>query len=380
MFLNKVHLNILNSFEDNKIRNKPFKYVLNAKTRVKYFNFFSLFLIFFFRALSKDLKENISYFKVDNSIVTIYNALNFLVEEEGDIDSSSRALHKTKRAFNKKLGKLRLSSLIQETSSSSSSSDSDSSSNSGSDSSSNSNSSSTSSSNSNSTSTSNRSKLDSSNKEILQQIKDINQSKDSLSLQIKELLIELLIKLLKQKTNLYIFDSAVNSFFACISIRAKDYSFKDSVDLSQDYSKFIYSTQLIVIEYSFSLLLKDNTLDLTTILKDFRDQYLNNSTNSALSEVLHNRAYCFKVNKETSTLNYISISNTKKETVSYKKITISVDNLRLLFKELISSSYSLLVEKLLFNISKSRYKEITLEEFSKLEDRSLTTPFKYFKP
>ena len=54
-----------------------------------------------------------------------------------------------------------------------------------------------------------------------------------------------------------------------------------------------------------------------------------NSSSSALSKVLNNRAYYLKVNKEISTLNYISIS-TKKEIVSYKKITISIDNLRLL--------------------------------------------------
>ena len=50
---------------------------------------------------------------------------------------------------------------------------------------------------------------------------------------------------------------------------------------------------------------------------------------------LNNKAYYFKVNKELSTLNYISISNTKKETISYNKVTISIDNLRVLFKELI---------------------------------------------
>ena len=103
-----------------------------------------------------------------------------------------------------------------------------------------------------------------------------------------------------------------------------------------------------------------------------------NSSSSALSKVLNNRAYYLKVNKEISTLNYISIS-TKKEIVSYKKITISIDNLRLLFKELVSTSYSLLVDKLLLAIPKSRYRNITLEEYSKLEDQGLTTLFKCFR-
>jgi Orsellinic acid/F9775 biosynthesis cluster protein D len=399
IFLNKVHLNILNSFEDNKIRNKPFKPLLNSSTRVKYFNLFSLFIIFFFRALSKSLKEKTSYFKVDNSIIIIYNTLKSLIreklEEEKDdyLELSNNSYKNKKKSINNKLNSLKLNSIInlnnleKEEVYSSTSSNSNISSDSiisinNQSSSSKSNSSSNFNSSSNSSSSINYNLdylLDSSNINILDQIKEINKSSSSISIRIKELLIELLIKLLKQKTDLYIFDSSFNSFFAIISIRAKDKSFKDSLELSQEYSKFIYSIQLIVIEFSFNSLLKDSTLELTTIIKDFRDKYLNNSTNSALNEVLNNRAYCFKVNKETSTQTYISISTTNKETVSYKKITLSSNNLRLLFKELINSTYNILIEKLLLNISKSLYKNITLEEFSKLEDRSLTSPYKCFR-
>jgi hypothetical protein len=107
--------------------------------------------------------------------------------------------------------------------------------------------------------------------------------------------------------------------------------------------------------------------------------YFNNTCNTALGEILNHRSYCFRVNKETSTTNFISISSTFKETLSYNKVTISVNNLRGLFKELISNSNALLEEVLLLNIPKYKYKEITLEEFSKVEDRSLTTPFKCFR-
>jgi hypothetical protein len=142
---------------------------------------------------------------------------------------------------------------------------------------------------------------------------------------------------------------------------------------------FIYSTQLIILEFSFKELLKDNTLTLTSVLKEFMSLYFNNTCNTALGEILNHRSYCFRVNKETSTTNFISISSTSKETLSYNKVTISVDNLRGLFKELISNSNALLEEVLLLNIPKYKYKEITLEEFSKVEDRSLTTPFKCFR-
>ncbi len=51
IFLNKVHFNILNNFENNKIRNKLFKLLLKVNTYIKYFNFFNLFLIFFYYIL-----------------------------------------------------------------------------------------------------------------------------------------------------------------------------------------------------------------------------------------------------------------------------------------------------------------------------------------
>jgi hypothetical protein len=122
---------------------------------------------------------------------------------------------------------------------------------------------------------------------------------------------------------------------------------------------------------------KSPDFDLVFLLKNFRDNYFNNSALTPLAEILNNRSYCFKVNKEVSTSTFISISNTKKETLSYKKIiNLSVDDLRLLFKELINSSYNILTKELLFDISKSRYKDITLERFTKVEDKSLITPFK----
>jgi len=86
IFLNKVHLNILNSFEDNKIRNKPFKPLLNASTRIKYFNFFSQFLIFFFRVLKFNSNKSTIFFQVNNSILTIVKSLNNLVNTKINLD------------------------------------------------------------------------------------------------------------------------------------------------------------------------------------------------------------------------------------------------------------------------------------------------------
>ena len=56
---------------------------------------------------------------------------------------------------------------------------------------------------------------------------------------------------------------------------------------------FIYSTQLIVLEFSFKQLLKDNTLTLTSVLKEFMSLYFNNTCNTALREILNYCSYYF---------------------------------------------------------------------------------------
>jgi hypothetical protein len=107
--------------------------------------------------------------------------------------------------------------------------------------------------------------------------------------------------------------------------------------------------------------------------------YYNNVCNITLKEILNHRSYCFQVNKKTSIINFININFIFKETLSYNKVIISVNNLKGLFKELINNSNSLLKEVFLLNILKYKYKEITLKEFFKVKDKSLTTFFKCFK-
>ncbi|OAF61607.1 hypothetical protein VC83_02272 [Pseudogymnoascus destructans] len=86
-----------------------------------------------------------------------------------------------------------------------------------------------------------------------------------------------------------------------------------------------------------------------------------------------------KVNKELSSLSSVIISSTTKETVSYKKVTISVDDLRHLFKEAILSSLQDLREKLLLGMPHEEYKHISLEGFSAVEDASNTSPYQCFR-
>jgi hypothetical protein len=79
-----------------------------------------------------------------------------------------------------------------------------------------------------------------------------------------------------------------------------------------------------------------------------------------------------------STINFLSISLILKETILYNKVIISVNNLYTLFSSLISSTFSFLTNELLLSILKLKYSSITLKEFSKYKDYSITTLYKCF--
>jgi hypothetical protein len=105
-------------------------------------------------------------------------------------------------------------------------------------------------------------------------------------------------------------------------------------------------------------------LNLFDLLYNFINNFFNNIVFSFLSKILNNCLYCFYINKDTSTSNYISINYIKKETISYKKIIINIDNLRFMFKDLINSINKLLENKLLFELPSTKYKKIILEKYS----------------
>lgn len=75
-FLSKSHLNILNSFEASRTRNKPFKLLLNSASRTKYFGFFSTFILYFFRAS----RFNSRYFTLDSTIAKLLEGVQVLCE------------------------------------------------------------------------------------------------------------------------------------------------------------------------------------------------------------------------------------------------------------------------------------------------------------
>jgi hypothetical protein len=389
VFMNKNYLFLLNSFDKTERSHRIFKPLLKFITRVKYFNFYSRFLVYFFRAMPIVLTKDFKYFKANKNIIDIYNNLLKLIDlklnSENPLAQASQ-LKKRTANINLTLTRAKVNNLIrnpeQDNNSESSNSETDS------DNISESNNSSSSDLARDSSSSSNGSyisldsnDLESSNKDVLKEIKLINKTKDKIGLEIRNCLILLFIALFSEQQDLNLFDSPINSFFACVSIRPRDQSFMDTLDLSQYYSYFIYSSQLLLLESCFSAMINNPDLNLTLfdLLESSMNDFFNNTTSGPLSEILNNRLYCFRVNKDTSTSTFISINHTKKETVSYKKITISVDNLRFIFKNLLNSTNKLLEDELLFGLHYAKYKEVTLESYSKYKDRSLTILYKCFK-
>jgi len=386
LFLNKVHLNLLNSFQLHVIKNKGFKPLLNSSSRVSYFTFFSLFLLFLLRSFNNNSYKDLKLYSLSSTLTRNLEELTRLAmlkleEEEEEITKGAKSIKKglnsIRKSLNYKLNRLRVKNIYEEEDEESDKEGEDL---------------------ENEVeeeedeeeddvlslaSSSSLESLESSDSisstSILKKVSSLSKEDNNVSILIKKKLLGVLITLFKQETNLYLFNSPIHSFFASKGLRV-DLSIRDTLDFSQYYSKFIYCAQLLVIEYSFSYVIsKDDSSSLTSIIREFMSSSFNNSVATPLGEILNNRSYCFKVNKELSSSLSVIISSIIKETLSYKKVTISIDDLRLLFKEVILSTSTILREKLLLNIPLKEYKHITLEDFSNVEDNSITTPYKCFK-
>ncbi|OBT70933.1 hypothetical protein VF21_10102 [Pseudogymnoascus sp. 05NY08] len=386
LLLSRVHLNLLNSFQLNVTRNKGFKPLLEARSRVLYFNFFASFLTFLLRSYKDKGCRALRLYALPPTLCKCLGELEGLAAlklrgeqegEDGDRGRRERArLYSIQKSLSLRLNKQKLKNFDLEALSD----DED---------------------------DKDEEEEDDNGIEgggggrqrkallllplplpphpprsasILDRVVSLSKDDDATSASIKRKLLGLLISLFKQETNLYLFKSPIHSFLACKSIR-EDLSMRDSLDFSQFYSKFIYCSQLIVIEYAFSYVISrgDEASSLTSIIRDMMSSCFHNGAPTPLGEILNNRSYCFKVNKELSSLSSIIISSTIRETLSYKKVTISVDDLRQLFREAILTPSQVLREKLLLGLPHEEYRHVSLEEFSAVEDASSTAPYKCFR-
>jgi len=135
----------------------------------------------------------------------------------------------------------------------------------------------------------------------------------------------------------------------------------------------------LFVKLSFTKLIQNKDSSLLSILQNYMSSYFNNSQSTALSEILNNRSLAFKINKESSGLSTLIINTSLVQTLLYKKVTLSLVNLKCIFKELIIKSNEILIKDLFLNISSDLYKDITLEKFAQFENMDNTDPYKCFR-
>ena len=402
VYLSKVHLNLLNSFEKDRVKNTPFKPLLRSETTRKYFDLFSSFAVFVFRSFADASFKTAKLYSLSQEAAALLAEITKLlsIEEELLLEQEldpGKVAKKARRSLKSRYTRLRLRSFLQDRSPAEGEGEEGeaeaeeeeggeeeggeeeeeevSSIGSGS---------STSTSSLLSSNSSERG-LDSPGPDLdscyfLKQARFAEEAPGQGSLLVKEKLLALLLLFLKQDTGLYSFSSPVHSFFACKSIRP-NLSFRDSLEFSQYYSAFLYCSQLLVIEYSFQEAFKtNNPFLLYSTIKDFMSSYFNNSIPSCLGEILNLRSYCFAINKSLSSLSNIAVDFEQGGSVTCKKTTLSIGDLKELFKQAIAASEVLLQEELLFGIDYTKeLRSFTLEAFGKVEDLYNSTPFKCFR-
>ncbi len=401
-YMSRQHLNVLNSFELNNIRIKSFKATQNLSTIDKYAKVFAQFFCFLFRtasvtnkelsftsaielASSKDEKRSLKkLFHLSDKSQSLINDLHEFVEsDEVDILFVEEKVKKKKnkrQQKRKQVSRLSLSSSDSDSSTTESSSsfnsifdsslfDTD-----------------ESESNDEETTVTERRKNDSSSSESDSSNDDSNTNFDKKLLFYKlnkaqSLLLELFISLLQQNIEFNKFDSCINSFFACYSVNVRTKSLKDSAQMSQSYSAFIYCAQLLTLEHCTQQYLqkRNEQIDcsLLTELSLFMNTFFHNTAVTALAEILNLRAYAFKVNKNSSSaINQIIVHNN--QLISCKDITVSLFDMKDLFKQLTLKTHEILFSELLFNADVTDFSALTLSALAATKNLADNTAHTYF--
>ena len=115
-YLNELSLQYLNSFQANVIKNKPFRPLLRANSRVKYFNLFSCFIAFVYRVfIKKSYKE--LFFLSKNALDLLKELHRLAILQEEESLNSKRDLNKefkqTKKSLNKKFNAFKLDLFLE---------------------------------------------------------------------------------------------------------------------------------------------------------------------------------------------------------------------------------------------------------------------------
>ena len=142
---------------------------------------------------------------------------------------------------------------------------------------------------------------------------------------------------------------------------------------------FIYYTQVIIIKFYFQILLNSSKESILQLIKNFIKAYFTNNKATGLIEILNNRLLIIKINKKSFGTFFVLISFLKENIISYKKLIISINNLSLLFNELVLTIINFLKEKLLFSLYNIEYNSLLLKDFNQVKNNWNSIPFKCFK-
>ncbi len=105
--------------------------------------------------------------------------------------------------------------------------------------------------------------------------------------------------------------------------------------------------------------------------------FFHNTVVTVLAEILSLRAYVFKVNKNSSFI-FNSIIVHDNELISCKDITISLFNMKYMFKQLTLKTHEILFSKLLFNVNVSDFSDLTLSVLAAFENLANKVAHAYF--
>ena len=151
--------------------------------------------------------------------------------------------------------------------------------------------------------------------------------------------------------------------------------------MSQSYSAFIYCAQLLTLEHCTQQYLQKRNEQINcsflTELSLFMNTFFYNTAVTALAEILNLRAYAFKVNKNNSSaLNQIIVHNN--QLISFTDITVSLFDMKDLFKQLTLKTHEILFSELLFNADVTDFSALTLFALAATKNLADNTAYTYF--
>jgi hypothetical protein len=144
------------------------------------------------------------------------------------------------------------------------------------------------------------------------------------------------------------------SFFAILSYDFKGKVVKTPGKVGQSYSAFIRCSQLILIQWAYTNAPKESPDEveggwqgaMAKAIKDFMKEYFHHESTTALGSLLAFRALALSISKQ-ETGAYHDITLLDAQTLSFKNLTLGVDQVTDLFQKVVLEASQILFDRLL---------------------------------